>query len=97
MALSISETESWMVIPEVALLIFRELIPVISATFTSQSVLSPDVKQMHDRGQYTQPQQSKSEAIAEVVGGRLARQEHIAEDRSVRSHFQHYLEKLTMQ
>ena len=67
-----------MVVSKISLLIFRQIIPVISSAFISQFVLSSDVEKENDRANHTQPYQSESESKSEWILWCLIGNEHVA-------------------
>ena len=50
---SVGEAESWVVITEVTLLVFRQLIPVVSSAFIAQSILPSDIEEKYDGAEDT--------------------------------------------
>ncbi len=50
---SVGEAESRVVITEVTLLVFRQLIPVVSSAFIAQSILPSDIEEKYDGAEDT--------------------------------------------
>ena len=85
LARSSGEAETRMIIPEVVLLVFWQIISVVSPALVAQSVFPLDIEQENHGAEHTKPYEAETQPISKSIRWCLACQEHVAGKWSVTS------------